>query len=377
MKLRVFFILVLPALLLLTFWSWASLYPSNHLNVSQVQQVARLIQKNYAQPVDSKKLTLGAIDGMLRSLDPYSVYLDKEAIQDLENTALGRFGGLGLEVTVKNGFLSVITPLAGSPAEAAGVRSEDTILKIGEWSTKDTTLREAIKHMKGQPGTIVNLHIMREGDRNLIDIPIQRELIVVKSIKEARLLEPSVGYVKLAAFQEHTAEDFKEALTQLKTEGATSLVLDLRNNPGGLLSAAIESAEQIIPKEKLIVSTQGLNSPTVKYFSSNENPFQFKPIIVLVNRGSASGSEIIAALIQDYKMGVVVGSRTFGKGSVQKILPLGKDGAIRITSSYYHTPSGHIVQQGLRPDIEVADRSDAGAKDDPPLNRALELAKQP
>lgn len=363
------FILSLPFIILLICWSIVS---ANHPGVDSrmIQRVTHMIEKNYVKEVDSDRLTVGAIDGMLSSLDPYSVYLDKEGIQNLENTALGRFGGLGLEVTIKNGFLSVITPVPGSPAEAAGIQPQDTILKIDDWSTKDATLRTAIQHMKGEPGTKVDLRVMREGQKELMDFTVTREIITIKSVKEFRLLEPGVGYVKLVAFQEHTAADLDAALGELKKQGAAGLILDLRNNSGGLLSAAIQSAELILPRDALIVSTEGKNSPTVRYYSGNEHPYDFSPIVAVVNRGSASGSEILAAVIQDHRLGSVVGTQTFGKGSIQKVLPLAEDRAVRITTSYYRTPGGRLLQDvGLKPDVEV--------NSEPlQLERALELAKK-
>ena len=251
-----------------------------------------LIESNYVDEVKTSKLVTGALVGMLKSLDPYSYFLDAEAYQELKMDTNGKFDGLGLEVSVKGGFLHVIAPLDGSPAEEAGVKAGDMITKIDEVPTRDMTLNDAVKKMRGAPGSTVKLSLMREGANQLIELSVPRRVVMIKSIKEAKLLEDQIGYVRLSAFQDNSARDLRAAILKLQSEGMSGLILDLRNNAGGLLNSAVSVAEEFVPAGKVIVSTKGRNPKKSQTFVSQaQSPFRIDPWVVLVNKGSASSSD--------------------------------------------------------------------------------------
>jgi carboxyl-terminal processing protease len=317
--------------------------------------ILSIVKKNYVEEVETKNLVNGAINGMLNSLDPHSAYLTPELYKDLQMDTQGRFGGLGIEITVKGGVLTVVSPIEDTPAFKAGIKPGDMIFKIEDEFTKDMTLVDAVKKMRGPKGTKINLSIKREGVPELIDFTLVRDTIRVQSVR-SRVLESGYGYVRLAQFQERSDRDVQKALEKLAAEksGLKGLVLDLRNNPGGLLTQAVRVADLFLDSG-LIVYTEGrIESQKQKYFAQKDGSWMDFPMVVLVNGGSASASEIVAGALQDHKRAVVLGTKTFGKGSVQTILPLDDNSALRLTTARYFTPSGRSIQAtGIVPDIVV------------------------
>lgn len=328
--------------------------------------ILSIVRKNYVEEVDTKNLVNGAINGMLTSLDPHSAYLTPELYKDLQMDTQGRFGGLGIEITVKGGVLTVVSPIEDTPAFKAGIKPGDMIFKIEDEFTKDMTLVDAVKKMRGPKGTKINLSIKREGVPELIDFTLMRDTIRVQSVR-SRQLESGYGYVRLAQFQERSDRDVQKALEKLAAEkgGLKGLVLDLRNNPGGLLTQAVRVSDLFLDSG-LIVYTEGrIEAQKQKYFAQKEGSWMDFPVVVLVNGGSASASEIVAGALQDHKRAVVLGTKTFGKGSVQTILPLDDNSALRLTTARYFTPSGRSIQAtGIVPDIVVEASSQQDAKAD-------------
>jgi carboxyl-terminal processing protease len=281
-----------------------------------------IVQSEYVEEVNPKDLIYGALKGMLYALDPHSQFMDPETYNDLKVETEGKFGGLGIEVTLKDGILTIVTPIEDTPAWKAGLKAQDRIVKIDGELTKDITLTEAVKKLRGKPGTEVNITVLRESENKLLDFKLVRDVIKIKDIKEARILEDGIGFIRIAEFRENTPKQLELALQNLKKEGMDSLILDLRNNPGGLLDVAVETLEKFVEKGKLIVSTKGRKKDQdTEYVSKGTNPYTDMPLMVLVNEGSASGSEIVAGVLQDYKKAVILGTKTFGKGSVQTIIP--------------------------------------------------------
>ncbi len=327
--------------------------------------VLSIVKKNYVEDVDTKSLVTGAINGMLSSLDPHSAYLTPDLYKELQMDTQGRFGGLGIEITVKNGVLTVVSPIEGTPAFKAGVKPGDMIFKIEDEFTKDMTLVDAVKKMRGPKGTKITISIKREGVPELIDFTLMRDTIRVQSVR-SRTLEEGYGYIRLAQFQERSDRDVQKALEKLAAEkgGIKGLVLDLRNNPGGLLTQAVRVSDLFLDSG-LIVYTEGrIESQKQKYFAHKEGTWMDFPMVVLVNGGSASASEIVAGALQDHKRAVVLGTKTFGKGSVQTILPLDDNSALRLTTARYFTPNGRSIQAlGIVPDI-VVDNAPQDAKAD-------------
>ncbi len=317
--------------------------------------VLSIVKKNYVEDVKTKDLVTGAINGMLSSLDPHSAYLTPELYKELQMDTQGRFGGLGIEITVKNGVLTVVSPIEGTPAFKAGIKPGDMIFKIEDEFTKDMTLVDAVKKMRGPKGSKITISIKREGVPELIDFTLVRDTIRVQSVR-SRTLEEGYGYIRLAQFQERSDRDVEKALEKLAAEkgGIKGLVLDLRNNPGGLLTQAVRVSNLFLDSG-LIVYTEGrIESQKQKYFAQKEGAWMGFPMVVLVNGGSASASEIVAGALQDHKRAVVLGTKTFGKGSVQTILPLDDNSALRLTTARYFTPSGRSIQAlGIVPDIVV------------------------
>ncbi len=316
-----------------------------------------IVQEDYVDPVSPKELIYGALKGMLSSLDPHSQFMDPDTYNELKVDTEGKFGGLGIEITLKDGLLTVISPLEDTPAWKAGVKPGDIIVKINNDITRDITITDAVKKLRGKPGDAVNITVLRESEKKLIDFKIVRDIIKIKDIKEARILEDNIAYIRLTEFRENTTNDFKSALNNLKKNGMNALILDLRNNPGGLLDIAVKVSEIFIDKNNLIVSTKGRrSSQNMEFISRNPNPLAGIPIIVLINEGSASGSEIVAAALKDYKLAVIVGTKSFGKGSVQTVIPLKDGSALRLTTSKYFSPLGKEIHgKGVMPDIVVED----------------------
>jgi carboxyl-terminal processing protease len=317
-----------------------------------------LISVDYVKPVDVKDLVYGAIKGMMNTLDGYSQFLDQESYQDIKEETKGEFGGIGIEIGIREGILTVITPIEDTPAHAAGVEAGDKIVKIDDDVTRDMALNDAVKKLRGEPGSEVTITVMREQVDKLLDFKMKRALIKLKSIKEARIIYGDIAYVKLVEFQERTARDFRKAMKDLVKEGAVDLVLDLRNNPGGLLDASVEVADQFLPAGMLIVYTEGRNPDEKLEFYSRKKPdYEGMDVVVLVNKGSASAGEILAGALQDNKRALLVGTTTFGKGSVQTVIPLKDKSALRLTTAAYYTPSGrNLMDKGIDPDIHVENR---------------------
>jgi len=311
------------------------------------------LRQDYVDEVDSKKLIYGAMKGMLSSLDDYSQFMDPDEYKEIQVETKGEFGGVGIEISSREGILTIITPLAGTPAEAAGLKPNDKIVKIDGKVTKNMTLNEAVKLMRGKPGTSVTLTIWRE--KEVFDVPIKRDVIHVRSIKKSELIEDKIGYIKLVEFQENTARDLDDALKKLEAKGMDSLILDLRNNPGGLLDGAIDVSEIFLPKDKVIVSIKAKSPRQAEVFSSSgKTVHPDYPVIVIVNEGSASASEIVAGAIKDNKRGIVIGAKTYGKASVQTVIPMKDGSALRLTTALYLTPSGNLIKdEGITPDVVV------------------------
>jgi carboxyl-terminal processing protease len=317
--------------------------------------VLDIVQENYVEEADSKELVEGAITGMLKTLDPHSSYLNPDAYKELQVETKGSFGGIGIEITIRDGFLTVVSPLEGTPADDLGIEAGDKILRVDGEATKEMTLMDAVKKMRGPKGTKVVLTIMREGFTKPKDFVITRATVAIKSVR-AKTLEPGYGYLRLSQFQSTTARDLRQALTKLEKENQPmkGLILDMRNNPGGLLDQAVKVSDEFLD-EGLIVYTGGrLKSQDMRFEAHTNTKHHHYPIVVLVNEGSASAAEIVAGALQDHKRAVVVGVETFGKGSVQTVMPLRNGAALRLTTSLYYTPSGRSIQaKGIEPDIVV------------------------
>lgn len=333
-----------------------------------------LVKVEYVKNVNAKDLIYGALKGMLSSLDSHSQFLDPDTYKEMQVETKGKFGGLGIVISLKDNHLTIISPLEGTPAYRSGIKANDWIVKINGETTKDITLTEAVKKLRGPKGTQVTITIMREGEGKLLDFTITRDIIKIESVKNVQVLEDEIGYVRLAEFQEKTGEALKKALLQLKDEDIKALILDLRNNPGGLLNEAVKAADKLLPKGKLIVYTQGRDKEDIiKYFSREEPIFSNLPMVILINGGSASASEIVAAAVQEWHGGVLLGTDSFGKGSVQSILPLRDGSALRLTTAKYLTPQGVSIQDvKVKPDIlvEIPEEDELG------LMRQAELGQE-
>jgi carboxyl-terminal processing protease len=341
------------------------------------------IKQDYVEPIDDKTLITYAISGMLSNLDPHSAYLDADAFKDLQVSTQGEFGGLGIEVGMEDGFVKVISPIEDTPAYRAGVKAGDLIIKLDDTPVKGMTLSDAVKRMRGKPKTPIKLTIARKGETKPLEITVMRDKIKVQSVK-AKMIEPGYGYLRITQFQEETAPDMVKQLEKMyqgkdgKPTPLKGLVLDLRNDPGGLLHGAVGVAAAFLPHDALVVSTQGrTEDANRKYVANSEDYLRGRqgdflqelpagvksvPLVVLVNGGSASASEIVAGALQDQKRGLIMGTQTFGKGSVQTVLPLPNNTAVKLTTARYYTPSGRSIQaKGIEPDV-VVEESPNGAE---------------
>ena len=315
-------------------------------------EVLTQVQKNYVDDTKVKDLVQGAIRGMLSTLDPHSAYMTPEMYKEMQVETKGEFGGVGIQIGVKENRLAVIAPIDGTPAQRAGIKAGDYITKVNDESTKDLSLMDAVQKMRGPKGTKVNLTIQRDGTADPLQFTLVRDTIKIESVK-AKVLD-NIGYVKLTQFQEATGRDLGRVLKQFKEQKVQSTILDLRNNPGGLLTAAVEVSEQFLPNGKLVVYTKGRESKKDEWFAKGRDQMDDSPMIILVNEGSASASEIVAGALQDYGRAVIVGTTSFGKGSVQTILPLGDGSGLRLTTAKYYTPKGRSIQStGITPDIVI------------------------
>lgn len=312
------------------------------------------ISSAYVEKIDDRTLLENAIKGMLSQLDPHSAYLDKDSFADLQETTTGNYGGLGLEVGTDNGFIKVISPMDDTPAARAGIQPGDLIVKIDDKPVKGMSLPDAIDSMRGEPGSTIKLTILREGENTPHDVTLTREVIKVASVKQ-RMLVDGYGYIRIAQFQSGTGDEVDEAIKKLSAKGKLKgLVLDLRNNPGGVLQAAVAVSDAFISKG-LIVYTKGrLPNADLRFSASKPDETNGVPLVVLVNEGTASASEIVAGALQDHHRAVIMGVRTFGKGSVQTVLPLNNEKAIKLTTALYFTPKGRSIQaEGIVPDVWV------------------------
>lgn len=312
------------------------------------------IRQGYVKEIPQSELMDYAIRGMMSNLDPHSVYLNKEAFNELQDSTSGEFGGIGIEVGKENGFITVISPIDDTPAAKAGLQSGDVILSIDGESMENKTLSEAIDRMRGEAGTSITLEIGRSGESQPFDVDLERANIPVKSTRE-RLLAPGIGYLRISQFQRKTHEDVGKSLDKLLESGELSgLVLDLRNNPGGVLQASVGVADHFLDGG-LVVYTEGrIEDAAAEYEATAGDRLNGAPIVVLINRGSASASEIVAGALQDQKRAVIMGTQSFGKGSVQTVLPLSEEIAVKLTTALYFTPSGRSIQaEGITPDINV------------------------
>jgi carboxyl-terminal processing protease len=359
-------------------------------------EVFGAIKTNYVEPVEDKKLITEAINGMLTGLDPHSAYLDQEAFRELQVGTQGQFGGLGIEVGMEDGFVKVISPIEDTPAFKAGIKPNDLIIKLDETPVKGMSLNDAVKRMRGKPNTTITLTISRKGESAPITVTLTRAVIRVQSVK-SKVIEPGYGWVRVSQFQEATTDHLVKHLGQMFKENPSlkGLVLDLRNDPGGLLHGAVAISSAFLPAKSLVVSTDGRAEDAKKKFYATPDDYargsrgedvlrhlpaavKSIPMVVLVNGGSASASEIVAGALQDHKRATVIGTQTFGKGSVQTIMPLGNSTAIKLTTARYFTPSGRSIQAlGIKPDILVEDPTDTLTRvREADLTRHLENGRQ-
>lgn len=319
-------------------------------------EVFERISKDYVEPVEDKKLLEGAISGMLSSLDPHSAYLPPSNFKKMEEHTTGEFGGLGMEVGMEDGFVKVVSPIDDTPAQKGGVMAGDLIIKLNDEPVKGKTLADAVKIMRGKPGSKIKLTIVREGEDKPIIKELTRAVIKVKSVKE-QLLPGGMGYVRISQFQLRTGEDLTKSIEKLETQNKqplNGLVLDLRNNPGGVLRAAVQVSDAFL-EDGLIVYTKGrVENSQMRFEAESGDVMKGKPIVVLINEGSASASEIVSGALQDHKRALIMGRTSFGKGSVQTLMPLNNGGAIKVTTARYFTPAGRSIQaEGIKPDIKI------------------------
>jgi carboxyl-terminal processing protease len=316
--------------------------------------VLKLVEDNYVEPTDPKKLLYGSLRGLLSSLDPYSTFFTPEEFKEFTSETQGEFGGVGMEVTMENNKLLVVSPIEDTPAFKAGIKPGDWIVEIDGEPTDKMTLFQAVKKLRGKPGTKVTLTIFRKGVDKPFKVELIRDLIKVKSVKTKELENGKIGYIRLTQFQENSAQEFEKALLAFRNK--EGIIIDLRNNPGGLLTSAVSIASMLLPKGKLIVYTQGRDPKNKEEFYSQSDPIVDKkvPIAVIVNKGSASASEILTGALKDNNRAIIVGDTTFGKASVQTLIPLPDGSGIKLTIAHYYTPSGNLIMnKGITPDIIV------------------------
>lgn len=360
--------------------AWAEKNLAPQLPIDDLRVFAEVfgkVKSDYVEPVEDKKLINEALSGMLQGLDPHSTFMDADAYKDLQAGTQGEFGGLGIEVAMEDGLVKVVTPIEDSPAYKAGLKSGDLISKLDDTQVRGLTLNDAVKKMRGTPDTKITLTVLRKGEEKPLTFTLTRAIIKSQSVKN-KLIEPDYAYVRVTQFQEHTGEDLAKTLKNLREQNKgpfKGLVLDLRNNPGGLLDAAVGVSAAFLPKNDLVVYTEGRVADSKMRLSATPSdyarrgksdylkdlPEEYKkvPIVVLINAGSASASEIVAGALQDHKRATILGIQSFGKGSVQTILPMNNGSAIKLTTARYFTPAGRSIQaKGIVPDILVEDGSD-------------------
>lgn len=324
--------------------------------------VMELIKNNYVEETQPKDLVIGAINGVVRTLDPYSQFMDEKAYKEMKTETQGSFGGVGIRITMQDGTLTIITPMPDTPAYSAGILPEDKITKIDDKSTENMSMDEAVKLMRGNPGTKVKLTIYRPATKEELEFTLKRKKIKIETVKK-QMLEDNIGYIRLSEFNAQSAADVKKMLGELSKEGMKAFIFDLRNNPGGLLDAAVNICELFIKEESIVVSTKGREGFTEQnYYTKSKPVYPDLPIVVLINRGSASASEIVTGTLQDYKRALIIGGNSFGKGSVQTIIPLADGNALKLTIAKYYLPSGRTIlkadkkkgtKSGVTPDISI------------------------
>ncbi len=336
-----------------------------------------LIKADYVEPVDTKELVYGAIKGMTDTLDGYSQFLNPKSYEDLTEMAKGEFAGVGIEIGIRDNILTVITPIEDTPAFEAGVATGDKIVEVDGETTRDMTLDDAVLKLRGEPGTKVEITVVREDVDEPLKIEIVRAVIKLKSIKEAKMIDGDIGYIKVTQFQKRTSADLKRTLEELMQKGAKSLILDLRNNSGGLLEVAVETADYFLEPGTMIVYTEGRAPGTCVEFKAKRNmEFTDLDMVVLVNKGSASASEILAGAIRDNDRGRIVGITTFGKGSVQTVIPFGDGSALKLTTAAYFTPSGtNLMDKGIEPDIYIEREKPIEKTNDNQLEGAIDALR--
>ena len=339
-------------------------------------EVLDKINKDYVEEINQGDVMDAAINGVLQSLDPYSAYMSPETFKEMETETSGKFGGLGIEVGMEFGVVKVITPMDGSPAEKEGVKAGDYIVKINGVQVQGKTLSEAVELMRGPVGTSLELTIRRKGLRKALVFEITREIIEVKSVK-SKIIDDSVGYIRLTAFNENSSNQIKNKIKKFKKNKINKYILDLRNNPGGLLSQAVKISDFFLNNGEIVSTKSRKSSENRKYFAKKGDIIDGETLVVLINYGSASASEIVAGALKDHKRAIVIGNNSYGKGSVQSVMPLKNKGAIRLTISKYYLPSGKSISgTGIIPDIEIAESSDEfriGTESDNQLDCAITL----
>ena len=340
-------------------------------------EVLEKINKQYVDEIDQSKIMDSAINGLLQSLDPYSAYMSPEIFNEMQTETSGEFGGLGIEVSMESGVVKVISPIDDTPASRAGIKAGDYIVKINDTQVQGKTLSEAVDLMRGPVGSGIELTIRRRGEKKAITFNIVREVIQIQSVK-AELLEKNIGYVRLTAFNENSGEQIKKKIKELeKNKNVKAYILDLRNNPGGLLSQAIKISDYFLNNGEIVSTKSRKTSENRKWFAKKGDLTNGKKLIVLINYGSASASEIVAGALKDHKRAILLGENSFGKGSVQSIIPLKNEGAIRLTIAKYYLPSGKSISEvGVSPDIEIGEESDdfqIKTETDNQLNYAIKL----
>jgi carboxyl-terminal processing protease len=328
---------------------------NTYKNLKTFSEVLDMVEKNYVEPVESDKLMLGAINGMIKSLDPHSSFMTADMYKELEVETRGSFGGLGIEITILKDVLTIVSPIEDTPAFNAGLKAGDQIIKIDDKSTKDITITEAVKKLRGPRDTKVTITVFREGMTKPKDFVITRSIIKIKSVK-SKIYDNQIGYIRIASFQERTVDDVKKTLKEIDAKAGTltGIVIDMRNNPGGLLNQSIEVSDLFL-KTGIIVSTRGRSkSMESKAMAKDDGDEPTCPIVVLVNEGTASAAEIVSGALQDNGRAVILGTQTFGKGSVQTVIPLEDGAALKLTTAKYYTPKGRSIQaEGITPDIVV------------------------
>jgi len=327
---------------------------SNYESLKVFSEVLSLIESTYVEKVSSEKLIEGAIHGLVKTLDPHTSYLPPDAYQEIKVQTSGKFGGLGIEVSMRDGILTVISPIDGTPAFEAGIQAKDKIVKIENDSTLDMSLNDAVSRLRGEVGSPVNITILRDRLKAPLLVKIVRDIIKVQSVRK-KVYHTDIGYIKIRSFSKNTSSDLDKAISHFKNKNITKLILDVRNNPGGLLNQAVEVSDRFLGNENLIVHTKGRMEDQNSRFTTHDKIKHVDyPMIILVNGGSASASEIVAGALQDLGRAVILGTPTFGKGSVQTIIPLSDGSALRLTTARYYTPSGKIIQEnGITPDIVI------------------------